>query len=147
MIATGRSIDCCMRLRVQKWVNTGPYEPVAGRYVLTPTTEELTPSQQLPFGANCSMIAAVRANYLMVITCGEQACSYRLPQVTAWDFFRRPFALRSGEIPYPMIIGVEKRREAIKWGQTCTAVCLIIRDEPLRTFVRGAVGDHQWVEA
>jgi hypothetical protein len=93
------------------------------------------------------MIAAVRANYLMVITCCPQACRYRLPHVTAWDFCRRPFALRSGEIPYSMIIGVEKRREAIKWGQTCSAVCLIVRDQPLRTFVRGGVGDHGWVEA
>jgi hypothetical protein len=93
------------------------------------------------------MAAAMRANYLIVITCGPQVCRYRLPHVTAWDFFRRPFALRTGEIAYSMIRGVETRREAIKWGRTCSAVCLIVRDQPLRTFVRGAVGDHQWVEA
>jgi hypothetical protein len=93
------------------------------------------------------MAAAMRANYLMVITCDPQVCRYRLPHVTAWDFFRRPFALRTGEIAYSMIRGVETRREAINWGHTCSAVCLIVRDQPLRTFVRGAVGDHQWVEA
>jgi hypothetical protein len=94
------------------------------------------------------VIAGVRANYLMVITCGPQACRYRLPpHVTVWDFFRRPFALCTGEIPYSMIRAVEKRREAIKWGQTCTAVRLIVRDQPLPMFVRGGVGDHQWVEA
>jgi hypothetical protein len=94
------------------------------------------------------MIAAVRANHLIVFTCGPQAFTYRLqPHVTAWDFFRRPFALRTGEILYSMISGVEKRREAIKWGLTCTAVCLIVRDQPLPMFVRGGVGDHQWAEA
>jgi hypothetical protein len=93
------------------------------------------------------MIAAARANYLLVITCDPRACSYRLPHVSAWDFFRRPFALRTGEIPYSMITGVATRREAIKWRQSCSAVCLIFRDQPLRTFVRGGVGDHQWVEA
>ena len=67
--------------------------------------------------------------------------------MAAWDFFRRLFALRTGEIAYSMIRSVEKRREAIKWGQTCIAVCLIVRDQPLRTFVRGGVGDHQWLEA
>jgi hypothetical protein len=94
------------------------------------------------------MIAGVRLNYLMVITCGPEACRYRLPHASTWDFFRRPFALRTGEIPYSMISGVEKRRESLrKWGLTCSAVCLIVRDQPLRTFVRGGVGDHQWVEA
>jgi hypothetical protein len=93
------------------------------------------------------IIAGVRANYLMVITCGPEACRYRLPHVSTEDFFRRPFALRTGEIPYSMISGVEKRREKLrKRGLTCSAVCLIIRDQPLRTFVRGGVGDHQWVE-
>jgi len=93
------------------------------------------------------MIAAVRANHLMLITCCPEACRYRLPQVTTWDFFRRPFALRTGKISYSIITGVEKRRELIKWGLTCTAVCLIVRDQPLQTFVRGGVGDHQWVES
>jgi hypothetical protein len=94
------------------------------------------------------MVAAARANYLMVITCGPQGCRYRLPQTTTWDFFRRPFALRTGEIPYSSITGVEKRREKLrKWGLTCSAVCLIVRDQPLRTFVRGGVEDHHWVEA
>jgi len=92
------------------------------------------------------MIAAVRASHLMAIECGPEVCRYRLPQATTWDFFRRPFALRTGEIPYSMIIGVEKRRELIKWGQTCTAVCLVVRDRPLHTFVRGGVRDDQWVE-
>jgi hypothetical protein len=92
------------------------------------------------------MIAGVRTNYLMVISCGPEACRYRLPHVSMWEFVARPFALRSGEIPYSMIIGVERRREAVRWGQTCCAVCLIVRDQPLRTFVRGGVGDHQWVE-
>jgi hypothetical protein len=92
------------------------------------------------------VIAGVRANYLMTITCDLQACRYRLPHITAWEFFRRPFALRSGKIPYAMISGVEKRREGIKWGQTCSAVCLIVDDQPVRTFVRGGVGDHEWVE-
>jgi hypothetical protein len=74
------------------------------------------------------MIAAFRANYLMLITCGPQSCRYRLPHVKAWDFFRRPFALRTGEIPYSMISGVEKRREKLrKWGQTCLRfACLLV---------------------
>jgi hypothetical protein len=94
------------------------------------------------------MVAAPRANGLMQITCGPKACTYKLPQVTAWDFFKQPFALRAGEIPYSLISGVEKRREKLrKWGLTCSAVCLMVRDQPPRTFVRGGVGDHQWVEA
>src|SRR5438046_2022256 len=43
------------------------------------------------------MVAAVRANYLSVITCGPEVCRYRLPHVTVWEFFTRPFALRTGE--------------------------------------------------
>lgn len=93
------------------------------------------------------MIAGVRATYLMVIECGSELCRYRLPHVNAWDFLRRPFALRTGEMPYSMIAGVEKRRETIRWGATCSAVCLAIRDQPLRTFVRSGVGDHEWVDA
>jgi hypothetical protein len=94
------------------------------------------------------MIAAVRASYLTEIECTPEVCRFRLPHVNAWDFFRRPFALRTGEIPYSMISGVEKRRERLrKWGLTCSAVCLIIRGQPLRTFVRGGVGDHAWIEA
>jgi hypothetical protein len=94
------------------------------------------------------MIAAVRANYLMVIACGPKVCRYRLPHVSAWDFLRRPFALRTGEISYSMIEGVEKRRETIRRGRSnCSAVCLAVRDQPLRTFVRSGVSDHEWVEA
>jgi hypothetical protein len=93
------------------------------------------------------MRAAVRAAYLMHITCGSETCSYRLPHVDLWEFIVRPFALCTGELSYSMIAGVEKRREAIRWGQACFAVRLIVAGQPPSTFVRAGVGDHQWVEA